>query len=209
MACLYWMSRTSSLPIDVTRRGGLPAALAFLFLIFAAMPLRANDAPAEPPDYKMDDYRSPTPATLDGAKVVTVQQAYKTWHEGKTIFIDVMPRPIKPADLPMDTLWFDKPRETVPGAVWLPNVGYGKLPAPMDDYFRHSLEALTGGDKAKPLLFFCMANCWMSWNAARRALKDYGYTDVTWFPQGTDGWHFPDAPLVKVEPRPQANENPR
>jgi len=96
MACLYWMSRTSSLPIDVTRRGGLPAALAFLFLIFAAMPLRANDAPAEPPDYKMDDYRSPTPATLDGAKVVTVQQAYKTWHEGKTIFIDVMPRPPKP-----------------------------------------------------------------------------------------------------------------
>jgi hypothetical protein len=31
---------------------------------------------------------------------------------------------------------------------------------------------------------------------------DYGYTNVLWFPQGTDGWHFPDAPLVKVAPKP-------
>jgi PQQ-dependent catabolism-associated CXXCW motif protein len=175
--------------------------LASLFLVFSATLLQAGEVP-EPPDYKMDDYRSPTPQTLEGAKVVTVQQAYKLWHEGKSIFIDVMPRAIKPPDLPMDVLWFDKPRETVPGAVWLPNVGYGQLPPEMDDYFRRNLEALSGGDKAKPLLFFCMVDCWMSWNAARRALKDYGYIDVTWFPQGTDGWHFPDAPLVKAEPKP-------
>ena len=202
MACSCWMSRIISLPTEKTRRGGgiVVVAIALLALTFAAAPTMADDVP-EPPDYKLDDYRSPTPPTLEFAKVVTVQQAYKVWHAGKSVFIDVMPRLIKPADLPMDTLWHDKPRETVPGAVWLPNVGYGKLAPQMDDYFRGSLESLTGGDKAKPLLFFCMADCWMSWNAARRALRDYGYTDVTWFPQGTDGWHFPDAPLVKVEPK--------
>jgi PQQ-dependent catabolism-associated CXXCW motif protein len=202
MVCPFWMNPTSSLRIETKRRGVRAAAIiALMFSVFAAKPLQADEVP-EPPDFRMDDYRSPTPETLEGGKVVTVQQAYKLWHGGKTVFIDVMPRPVKPADLPMDTLWYDKPRETVPGAVWLPNVGYGTLPPAMDGYFRRSLEAATGGEKGKPILFFCMANCWMSWNAARRALTEYGYTDVTWFPQGTDGWHFPDAPLVKVEPQP-------
>jgi PQQ-dependent catabolism-associated CXXCW motif protein len=203
MVCPYWMSRISSLPIRPALRGGFGLAALLLFLLpIPALSQLAAQGVAEPPDYRMDDYRTPTPPTLAGAKVVTVQQAYKIWHEGKTVFIDVMPRAIKPPDLPMDTLWYDKPRETVPGAIWLPNVGYGRLAPAMDDYFRRSLDALTGGDKAKPLLFFCMANCWMSWNAARRALMDYGYTNVLWFPQGTDGWHFPDAPLVKVAPKP-------
>jgi PQQ-dependent catabolism-associated CXXCW motif protein len=139
---------------------------------------------------------------LEGATVVTVQQAREIWLAGKTIFIDVMPRAPRPPDLPNDALWRDKLRETIPGAVWLPNIGYGRLSPEVDAYFRRSLEELTGGDRTKPLLFFCMANCWMSWNAAKRAREEYGYTQITWFPQGTDGWAFPDAPLVKVEPRP-------
>ncbi len=178
------------------------AAGLFLFLLLASAPppVRADDVP-EPSEYKMEDYRSPTPKTLAGAKVVTTQQARTLWNEGKSVFVDVMPRPVRPPDLPNDTLWRDMVRATIPGSVWLPNVGYGKLPPDMDAYFRRSFEELTGGDKAKSLVFFCMANCWMSWNAARRAQKEYGYTNVTWFPQGTDGWGFPDAPLSKVEPR--------
>lgn len=113
-----------------------------------------------------------------------------------------MPRPIKPPDLPNDTLWRELKRETIPGSAWLPNVGYGKLTPEVDGYFRRSLYALSGGDRAKPLLFFCMADCWMSWNAAKRALEEYGYTQVIWYPQGVDGWHFPDAPFVKIDPRP-------
>jgi PQQ-dependent catabolism-associated CXXCW motif protein len=204
------MSRISLLSIETTRRGGgtaalygvmIPQVLLTVFLaLLAAAPVRAEDV-AEPPDFRMDDYRSPTSPTLEGAKVVTVQEAYKLWHEGKSVFIDVMPRAVKPADLPMDTLWYDKPRETVPGAVWLPNVGYGKLPPAMDGYFRRNLEALTGGDKAKPLVFFCMADCWMSWNAAKRALA-WGYTSVLWFPEGTDGWQAIGNDLVAATPVP-------
>jgi PQQ-dependent catabolism-associated CXXCW motif protein len=163
-------------------------------------PARAETI-AEPPDYKSDDYRSPTPATLAGARVVTSQEAYKLWQSG-AVFIDVMPRPVKPADLPNDTLWRDKKRETIPGSAWLPNVGYGQLAPEIDEYFRRNLRELTGGDQTKPLLFFCMANCWMSWNAAKRAGEEYGYKGVIWYPQGTDGWHFQDAPFVKVDPRP-------
>lgn len=173
---------------------------AILCLCLIAVPAGAQGV-AEPPDYKLEDYRSPAPATLTGARVVTSQEAYKLW-QGGAIFIDVMPRPIKPADLPNDTLWRELKRETIPGSAWLPNVGYGQLPADVDGYFRRNLETLSAGDKAKPLLFFCMADCWMSWNAAKRALQEYGYTNVIWYPQGVDGWHFPDAPFVKVDPRP-------
>jgi PQQ-dependent catabolism-associated CXXCW motif protein len=189
--------RTSPSPIEIRRRGWFAAALA---LCLIAPPAAAQGVP-EPPDYQLEDYRSPTPQTLAGARVVTSQEAYKLWQNG-AIFIDVMPRPIKPPDLPNDTLWRELKRETIPGSTWLPNVGYGKLTPEMDGYFRLSLYALSGGDRAKPLLFFCMADCWMSWNAARRALVEYGYTQVIWYPQGVDGWHFPDAPFVKIDPRP-------
>ena len=198
------MRPTSSSHISsiFSQGGRVAAALLLLSFALTALPLLADDDSPEPRDYKFEDYRSPTPKTLEGATVVTVQQAREIWLAGKTVFIDAMPRSPRPPDLPNDTLWRDKVRETIPGAVWLPNIGYGRLSPEVDAYFRRSLEELTGGDRTKPLLFFCMANCWMSWNAAKRAREEYGYTQITWFPQGTDGWAFPDAPLVKVEPRP-------
>ncbi len=49
-----------------------------------------------------------------------------------------------------------------------------------------------------PVLFFCLAECWMSWNAAKRALE-YGYSNVFWYPEGTDGWRFEEWPTQKVD----------
>jgi rhodanese-related sulfurtransferase len=45
----------------------------------------------------------------------------------------------------------------------------------------------------------------MSWNAAKRALS-YGYTDVAWYPEGTDGWAFAGLPLVDAQPEPRPQE---
>ena len=56
-------------------------------------------------------------------------------------------------------------------------------------------------------MFYCLANCWMSWNAARRAIA-LGYRNVAWYPDGTDGWaaqHLPLEPRIPM-PRPQAAE---
>ena len=186
--------------VDVIRMGRL-IALAMLVGALVAGATNAAEI-AEPPGYKLDDYRSPTPATLGGLRVVTPGAALTLWREGKALFIDVLPRPVKPSNLPEGTVWHDKPRPSIPRAVWLANVGYGKLAPEMDAYFRRNLETLTGGDRAKPLVFFCLANCWMSWNAAKRAREEYGYTAVTWFPEGTDGWPATDAPLVEVQPAP-------
>ena len=77
--------------------------------------------------------------------------------------------------------------DSIPGAVWLPNVGFGELAPETEAYFRAGLARATGSDLHRPIVIFCMRDCWMSWNAAKRALG-FGYTGVHWFPDGTDGW---------------------
>lgn len=153
----------------------------------------------EPDGYRMEDYRGAVPATLQGGTVVDADAAYALWKTGRVGFVDVLPRPPRPADLPEGTIWRDKPRESIPGAIWLPNVGYGDLAEVTAQYFQGGLDDIAQGDQDYPLVFFCLNECWMSWNAARRALA-YGYTHVFWFPQGTDGWHLAGYPLERLEP---------
>jgi PQQ-dependent catabolism-associated CXXCW motif protein len=113
----------------------------------------------------------------------------------------VLPRPPKPANLPEGTIWREQLRPSIPGATWLPNVGYGAIADATEAYFKAGLDKATGGDRAAPLVIFCLADCWMSWNAARRAME-YGYTNVHWLPEGTDGWAAAGYPLEIVEPEP-------
>ncbi len=171
----------------------------------ALLPFAAY-AVEEPADYRMDAFRDPVPSTLSGATVVGPEEAHALWEAGDTAFVDVLPQAPKPAGLPEGTIWRDKKRNSIPGAIWLPNVGYGALADSYHAYFREGLEKVTGGDMDHPVLFFCLEDCWMSWNAAKRALE-YGYTDIYWLPEGTDGWALWDYPLeeVKPEPEPQAH----
>ena len=175
------------------------AAMAIIVCLPCAAVLAGEGGVTEPDGYRMDHFRSPVPATLKGARVVDTAGAYETWQGGKTIFIDVLPQAPKPPTLPANVIWRDKPRDTIKGGTWLPNVGYGKLHPDMEAFFKAQLEQLTASDKARPVLFYCLQDCWMSWNAAKRALE-YGYTDVSWYPDGTDGWAFQDYPLETVKP---------
>lgn len=156
-------------------------------------------SPAEPDGYRMGQYRTPTPATLRGAQAVDTAAARALWETGPTLFIDVLPRPPKPQDLPEGTVWRDRPRDNIPGSTWLPNVGFGALNPELEDYFRRSLTTLTGGDLGKPLLIYCLTDCWMSWNAAKRALE-FGYRQVYWYPEGTDGWLAAGGSLEDSQP---------
>jgi PQQ-dependent catabolism-associated CXXCW motif protein len=142
---------------------------------------------AEPEGYRMEAFRAPVPETLAGARVVSDQQVLELHASGEVIFIDVLPRPPKPEKLPDDVVWRPRPRKNIPGSVWLVNVGFGALNPETEKYFRSNLERLTAGDKSAGILIYCLADCWMSWNAARRALS-YGYSNVYWYPDGTDGW---------------------
>ncbi|MCG5237714.1 PQQ-dependent catabolism-associated CXXCW motif protein [Xanthobacter oligotrophicus] len=161
----------------------------------------AEDAPPEPGGYRLEAYRAPTPATLAGAKVLDTDAAAEIWRAGTAAFIDVLPRPPRPAGLPEGTVWRDAPHDSIPGAIWLPNVGFGALNADTEAYFRAGLEAASRGDVNAPLVIFCQRQCWMSWNAAKRVLE-HGYRNVAWFPDGTDGWAQAGLPLTPATPRP-------
>jgi PQQ-dependent catabolism-associated CXXCW motif protein len=111
----------------------------------------------------------------------------------------VMHRDERPPNLPAGTVWRDRRRDNIPGSVWLANVGYGALNKETEGYFRRALEELTAGDRARPLVFYCLTECWMSWNAAKRAVA-LGYARVHWYSDGSDGWAAAGLPLAKARP---------
>lgn len=164
----------------------------------AATTHEVSDEVPEPTEYRMNDYRSPVPETLKGARVIEGEQALKLHKENAAIFIDVYPRAPKPPNLPKNTVWRDPPHMSIKGTHWLPNVGYGVLAPHVEAYFKRHLERLTGGDKAKAIAFFCLKDCWMSWNAAKRAVE-WGYTSVIWFADGTDGWQEAGGNLTRIK----------
>lgn len=178
----------------------LPAAALFLALSTVVRAAEDMDVP-EPEGYRLDDYRRPVPKTLAGARVIGADEAEVLIKEGRAVFIDVFPRAPKPPNLPVGTVWRDPTHMTIAGAHWLPNVGYGLLSADFETYFKSRLETLTGHDLARPIVFFCLKDCWMSWNAGKRALA-WGYTSVIWFSEGTDAWQGAGNDLVKAEPVP-------
>jgi PQQ-dependent catabolism-associated CXXCW motif protein len=166
---------------------------------------QAQERAPEPDGYRNDNYRSPVPATLQGARVLTTAQAESIWRAGAAVFIDAMPRPPKPANLPAGTVWRDQPRFNIPGSIWLPDTGYGMLAPSTEDYLRSGLDRASGGDRSKPIVIYCQADCWMSWNAAKRALT-YGYSNIAWYPDGTTGWQAANLPLQEAQPEPRPGE---
>jgi PQQ-dependent catabolism-associated CXXCW motif protein len=178
--------------------------LALTATMFAIAEARADDV-AEPQNYRLEDYRAPTPATLRGARTIGTQEAAKLWRSHEASFVDVLPRPPRPHGLPEGTLWRDKPRPDIPGSLWLPDTGYGELAASMADYFARGLAKATHGDHARLVVVYCLADCWMSWNAAKRALE-IGYSNVAWYREGTDGWGAAGLPLEQATPEPRPGE---
>ena len=177
--------------------------LASVSLVFVWSAVHAEEAsPPEPQSYRMQDYRASTPATLSGAQVLTTAEAADLWRSGKAAFIDVVAQPPRPANLPEGTLWRDKPRSDIPGSIWLPDTGFGAINPAMEEYFRTNLGRAAGADRSKTLVFYCLKDCWMSWNAAKRAVT-IGYPHVAWYPDGTDGWTAAGLPVEPVKPAPR------
>ena len=161
----------------------------------------AFESVPEPASYRTAEYRAPVPATLRGATTVSTSELQALLAAEVSVLIDVLPAPRPPADRAGSRIWRDAPRANIPGSVWLPNVGYGELTPEFATWFEDNLVRLSGGDRARRLVFYCQAECWMSWNAAKRALG-LGYRNVVWYPEGTDGWQAAGLPLQMAEPEP-------
>jgi PQQ-dependent catabolism-associated CXXCW motif protein len=176
--------------------------LTLMALIGAAC---AEELVSEPDGYRTDDYRAPVPDTLAGARVLSTAEAAAIWRAKTGVFIDVLPRPPKPANLPAGTVWRDKPRFNIPGSIWLPDTGYGALAPSTESYLRQGLSRASGDNRDVLIIVYCQADCWMSWNAAKRTLS-YGHSNVAWYPDGTDGWQRANLPMEEAQPEPRPAE---
>ena len=105
----------------------------------------------------------------------------------------------RPANLPAGTIWREKPRLNIPGSIWLPDTGYGALAPATEDYLRAGLERLTGGDRGQAprvLLSEGLLDVVERGQAGDLAM---GYTNVAWYPDGTDGWQEAGLPLEEAD----------
>ena len=161
-----------------------------LLLLAAAASAPAAAAPEhvpEPHGYWLGPIHGPVPATIAGGTVLDTAGLAHLLAGGGVVLLDVAEASHRPAGLPAGTLWLPPPHRDIPGSVWIPDVGRGVISPHFAAWFRARLAALTGGDRDRRVVVYCHPNCWMSWNAARRAIKD-GYRAVSWYPGGVEGW---------------------
>jgi PQQ-dependent catabolism-associated CXXCW motif protein len=150
--------------------------------------------------YRMGEYRAPVPEAVPGGRTLDTAAARALHAAGGAVWVDVLPAPRRPSGLPAASLWRPSPHRGIPGSAWLPDVGLGDPGPRIEAWFRDELAELTRGDLDRPLVFYCLSECWMSWNAAKRA-AGFGYRAVHWYPDGVDAWEIAGLPTEVLQPQ--------
>jgi PQQ-dependent catabolism-associated CXXCW motif protein len=178
-------------------------------MVLAGLACCLAAAAPEPAGFRMDHYRGEVPGTLAGARVIHTGELERLIAAVHPVLIDVLPAPAPPPDDRPGLPRMPLPHRDIAGSVWLADAGRGALAPAVEAGFRASLAALTRGHRSAPIVFYCLAQCWMSWNAAKRAVL-LGYTDVLWYPDGIDGWQqagLPTAINKPVDNKPAVNKS--
>ncbi|MDX1756824.1 MAG: rhodanese-like domain-containing protein [Marinobacter sp.] len=149
--------------------------------------------------YRIDRYRSPTPAKAVGAETVSTEGMQALLEkEPALVVIDVINLEYR-ADRFLQT----EPHRSLPSAVWLPNTGRGRLEDAWHDYLVQNALALARHNRNHPVAVLCKSDCWLSWNAVKR-LSEAGFRNLYWYKDGVDGWAnagLPMQPIRPVKPR--------
>jgi PQQ-dependent catabolism-associated CXXCW motif protein len=177
------------------------ALMGLAVLCVSTVTAAAQPPVSEPDGYWTGPVNDPVPSTLKGAKVIhTAELAQLIRRQGgSAVIVDVSNAPRRPENLPDTTQWLPVPHRALPGAVWIPGAGLGDIPASIDAFFRKRLAEVSGADLHRTLVVYCHERCWLSWNAARRAVQ-YGYRNVYWYPDGIEGWRAARQPTAIIEP---------
>lgn len=117
---------------------------------------------------------APTPSSIPGGQVITTKGVAELMQGGRTRFVL------------LDILGGN---EIIPGAVAaVPASQPGGFNDQTQYEFAGFLQQMTGGDKQTPVILYCLSDhCWMSYNAALRAIN-MGYTNVLWYRGGIEAW---------------------
>ncbi len=130
---------------------------------------------------------APTPTQIPGASPITTPQLRDLLVSQKAaVLIDVLG---------------GNQTVSLPGAVWLSGAGLGtSFDDPVQQRLAVRLAELTGGDKTKPVVFFCLSQtCWLSYNAALRAVA-LSYSNVRWYRGGRRAWEAAGLAMAPVGP---------
>ncbi|MEZ5898173.1 MAG: rhodanese-like domain-containing protein [Hyphomicrobiaceae bacterium] len=178
---------------------------AFVYVIGLADAIAEDNDEAFDPvtGYRIAHYRAAVPDAVKGGTRVDLDKVDELIAKG-ALLLDVMPSEGAGPD-PATGQWrLSRPHSSIPGSVWLPDVGRGRITPGFDNYLTDNLAKLTAGDKSRAIVVFCQSDCWMAWNAVQR-IAALGYDKLYWFPEGTDGWvEWGDRKLVPTTPVPLA-----
>lgn len=167
----------------------------YALLVLSAAAVATSVAPSvtwaddvrEPAGYWTGPINSAVPATLTGGRVIHARELTDLLKRSPAVVVDVSNAPKRPEEMSADAPWLPLPHEAIPGSTWIPGAGMGEIPADIDAYFREHLSRRTQRNHDHPVVIYCHEKCWLSWNAAKRAIS-YGYRRVYWFPEGIEGW---------------------
>jgi len=161
----------------------------------------ADESAPEPSGYWTGPVNSPVPATLTGGTVISSAHRLRELLDQKdSVLVDVSNAPTRPDNMAPGAPWLPVPHRAIPGSVWIPGVGAGEIPAALDDFFRQKLATLTDNSPFRRVILYCHKTCWLSWNAAKRAIS-YGYQHVYWYRDGVEGWKAAGLPTAVIEPQ--------
>ncbi|MBX8843320.1 rhodanese [Sphingomonas melonis] len=179
-------------------RRHLPLCLIALIAPAAATPDARFDARS---GYRIADYRGVVPAPPPGVARIDAATVAALVDAGRATLIDVVPA--EGAVRTADGHWrLAREQRSIAGAAWFPEAGRGAIDPAVERWFLRGGARLHAAAPRATLIVFCLADCWMSWNAAWR-LRRAGYRRVRWFAEGVDGWRDLGRPLVPITPYPE------
>jgi PQQ-dependent catabolism-associated CXXCW motif protein len=127
----------------------------------------------------------PTPASIPGGQVITTKGLVELLKGGQA--------PV----LVLDVLGG---QEIIQGAQYaVPAAQPGSFDDQTQQQFGQYLQQATGGSKQYPIALYCLSpQCWMSYNAALRAIN-LGYTNVLWYRGGIESWKQAGLPVQRTQ----------
>jgi sulfur-oxidizing protein SoxY len=150
-------------------------------------PSAPESSVAEPQDFWTGPVNAPVPGTLSGGTVIRANDLAALLKQRRAVVVDVSNSQQRPEKLAPQAVWMPAPHPVIPGSLWIAGAGAGAIDANTDKLYRERLAAATSHNLDHPVVVYCHERCWLSWNAAKRAIR-YGYRKVYWFPDGIEGW---------------------
>lgn len=148
--------------------------------------------------YRLTHYRGIVAQAPEGVERIDTARAKVLWRAG-AVFVDVNPAAGAVRDDATGRWTLAEPHHSIPGAYWLPETGRGALSPEIETYLVRRVRKFVARNLYRPIVVFCQADCWMSWNAALR-LHRAGIRRIVWFADGLDGWRGAKLPVTSVRP---------